>query len=197
MFKWLGAKKAAVEETKSRENLVPRLKIPAFLTALQRMNIPADQMPVTEPFVGELLIAYSFDLPHGFQMVSEADLTHLRMQKSQLRAMAVANLKKQMPQIQFGEIEQSDKLKAIVTGQNLEACALLMTEFWADLAKKVTGDPVVAAPHRDFLCLTTTASQEGLNALASLAKEIAGAEDNHTLSPQLMIWRTGRWEIFS
>jgi uncharacterized protein YtpQ (UPF0354 family) len=197
MFKWLGAKKAAVEESGSKDNLVPRIKVPAFLAALQQMNIPADQLPVTEPFVGELLIAYSFDLPHGFQMVSGADLGRLGLQKSELRAIAVANLKKQMPRIQFGEIEQSDKLKAIVTGNNLEACALLLTEFWADLGKKVTGDPVVAAPHRDFLGFTTTASQEGVNILRSLAKEIAGAEDNHALSPQLMIWRTSHWELFN
>src|SRR5262249_30687830 len=121
MFKWLGAKKDAVEEIGSRENLVPRIKVPAFLTALQQMKIPADQLPVTEPLVGELLIAYSFDLPDMFKMVTEADLTRPGLQKSELRAIAVANLKKQMPRIEFAEIEQSDQLKAIVTGDNLEA----------------------------------------------------------------------------
>ena len=60
MFGWF--KKKPPSEP-ARSNLVARIKHTNMLAALREMDVPEDQWPLTEPLVGDLLIAYAFDLP--------------------------------------------------------------------------------------------------------------------------------------
>jgi hypothetical protein len=70
MFGFGKSKKTYVPAEPDRSTLVPRIKTPEFLAALRQMQIPADQMPYTEPLVADLLVAYAFDLPDSFQMAN-------------------------------------------------------------------------------------------------------------------------------
>src|SRR5262249_23307121 len=58
------------DEYPDRSTIVPRIKHRQFLKSLRDMDVPDDQMPVTEPLVADLLVTYAFDLPGMFQMVT-------------------------------------------------------------------------------------------------------------------------------
>ena len=153
-----------------------------------------DQLPYTEPLVGELIVAYAFDFPALFQMASHASIKELGLEKDEIREVAVANLKKKLPEIGF---RASGPIRQIVTGETLEACTLLATNFWNQIAQETDGYPVVAVPHRDVVMFTSSRSEEGLKALRKIAGEIYSEQETHSLTDRLIAWRNGRWVEFS
>src|SRR5438046_4794913 len=82
--------------------LVPRIKHKNFLAALSAMKIPPQDLPVTEPLVGDLLITYAFDLPSAFMMCPVREMSRMGLSLAQLRARAVANLRPQAANVQLG-----------------------------------------------------------------------------------------------
>ncbi len=67
-----------------------------MISALSEMNVPPEQMPYTEPLVADLLIAYAFDLPGLFQILTKADLQRLDLTPGELRRIALTNLRGQV-----------------------------------------------------------------------------------------------------
>jgi uncharacterized protein YtpQ (UPF0354 family) len=191
MLGWLTKKRAPTEP--DRSTIVPRIKHTQFLASLQEMAVPPDQLPVTEPFVGDLLITYAFDLPGMFQMVSPGDLERLAIRPDELRDIAIENLKQQLPEI--GIMEQLP-LRLIVTGNDLEACALLADTFWTDLSAEIPGEIVAAVPSRDVLVFCSSKDADGLQALRELSAEVREGETTHALSEHLLVWRQERWAVF-
>ncbi len=195
MFNLFKKKKQVEEVLPGRESIVPRIKAPAFLSTLQSLQIPDDQMPVTEPLIGELLVTYSFDLPDMFQMVTKSDLERLGLSLEQAREIAIDNLHTQMPQIGSASISEDAPFQQIVTGDNLEACTLLAAPFWDQLAEAMGSDVVVVAPHRDAVFFTSVDSEEGVVFLRELAKTAMADGDTHSLSEQMMVWRESKWHL--
>jgi len=189
MLSWF-KKKAPPEPDRSA--LVPRIKHTNFLAALREMDVPADQMPVSEPLVGDLLVTYAYDLPGLFMMASAESVDKLGIRREELRGLAIANLKKQLPEIGMAA---EPPLTRIVTGNNLEACTILADTFWADVASETPGDLVAAIPHRDLLLYCSSQAPEGVEALRQIAREVSQQPDNHTLSAQLFTWRGGKWVL--
>ena len=113
MFGWFKKKKAAPTGP-DRSTLVPRIKTLHFTAALKSMNIPEDQLPFTEPLVADLLVTYAFDLPGVFQMASGASISELGIRREEVRDIAIANLKRQLPQI--GSADHGP-VRRIVTGE--------------------------------------------------------------------------------
>ena len=84
-------------------------------------------------------------------------------------------------------------VRRVVTGENLEACILLASKFWDEVAGETDGEVVAVAPTRDDLLFCGSASAEGVGALRLVAAELVAAEDTHGLSDRLLVWRDGRW----
>ena len=78
-----------------RHSIVPRIKHKNMLPAIGEMNVPPDELPITEHLVGDLLVAYAFDPPGMFQMFKESDLQRLgrgtRRRRSGARAHTPSN----------------------------------------------------------------------------------------------------------
>lgn len=176
-----------------RSTLVPRIKHRHFLAALRERGIPADQMPATEPLVADLLVTYAFDLPAMFRMASIADLDRLALRPSEARALAIANLRRQVPKI--GTVGGSPLLR-VVTGNDLEACTLLVDSFWDDAATKVPGALVVAVPSRDVVFFCGSATPDGLAKLRERAGQVHRQEPVHGLGDQFLTRRDGAWTLF-
>jgi uncharacterized protein YtpQ (UPF0354 family) len=174
--------------------IVPRIKHTNFLVALEDMGISPDDTPVTEPLVGELLVTYAFDLPDTFQMFCPRDCQRLGLSPNQVRAIAVANLQRQLGDIGFaGE----PPLIKLVVGGNLEACLLLVDDIWQSLAGKFPPEIVVGVPSRDVLLVTTTASTKGgLQLLRDAVRKAHGQETTHALTRHLLIRKGNKWEVF-
>ncbi|MCW3053361.1 MAG: hypothetical protein JWN14_2531 [Chthonomonadales bacterium] len=84
----------------------------------------------------------------------------------------------------------------VVTGNSLEACVLLATTWWNDLAAETPGEIVASVPSRDILLYCSSQSAEGLRALRKFTDEVYAGETTHALSKHLLVWREGHWIIF-
>ncbi len=174
--------------------IVPRIKHTNFLAALRDIGTGPDDTPVTEPLVGELIVTYAFDLPETFQMVCPHDCQRLGIAPGQIRAIAVANLKRQLGNIGY---QGEPPLVRMIVGGNLEACLLLVDDIWQSLASKIPPEIVIGVPARDVLLVTTTASTRGgLQMLRDAVKGAYGSETTHALTLQLLVRRDERWEVF-
>jgi uncharacterized protein YtpQ (UPF0354 family) len=174
--------------------IVPRIKSTEFLAAIRNLGASADDVPVTEPLVGDLLVTYAFDLPEIFQMLTHRDMAALGLTPAGVRTAAIANLRGQIREIRTeGELP----VLMLVTGNDLEACLLLLDDVWPAFAAKVAGEVVVAVPTRSIVLLSSSDSAPGLRVLREAIVESQRHEATHSLSQHLLIRRDSRWQIFA
>ena len=140
-----------------------------------------------------MIVTYAFDLPDTFQMASFDAIAELGIPLPEVRQIAVANLKRNLPQIGFAD---HGPFRRIVTGENLEACTLLATSFWDQIADETDGEIVVAVPNRDLVLFCGNRSIEGVKALREAVAEVLAEDDNHNLSEHLFAWRGQRWVLY-
>lgn len=191
MFGLFG-KKTAAEPT--AEQIVPRIKHTNFLKTVREMTAKEPgSLPVTQPLVADLLITYAFDLPLLFQMFTERDRQRLGLSLDELRAKAIANLRKQLPTPQQNG---QPPIIMLTVGNNLEACLLLVDELWAQVSSVVPGKVVVSVPTRDIVLFTSSESQDGLRVIREAAAEARQREPVHGLTESLLVWANGRWSVF-
>ena len=191
-------KKQPVEPDASR--IVPRIKHTNFLHALRDIGTGPNDTPFTEPLVADLLITYAFDLPELFEMVRPIDCQRLGLVLAQLRQIAVANLRKQIGEIQaedFAEGKLSSPLLSLSTGNDLEACLLLLNDIWEPFSRQVRGELVVAVPTRDLVFVTGSQSPDALEFVRAVVDEARNREKTHSLTRHLLVRKSGRWEMFS
>lgn len=178
----------------SADRILPRVTVDIFSAKLLRQEVSDDQMPIIDPIAGDLAVVYVFDLPQGFVMVSEMRKRELGLTTGQLRQVALQNLRRQMPGISR---RVDPPLMAVVTGNHLEACVLLLNEFWCALASEMPGGIVVSVPHRDVLLVTSADSEQGLARLREVTDDAFGREPTHSLSADLFRWTGTGWEVFA
>jgi hypothetical protein len=177
------------------ERLTLRIKHVNFLSALQAHGVPVEQMPVTAPLCGELLVSYAFDLPDQFVMATPPLLEEAGVQPQDLMALAQRNAKgKFNAQVLKTEHEG---LMSVRAGGDMEAALLVFDGFWdAHVRSHVQGDIVVAAPRRDALLIADTAVVGALDALREQALQVlTSVDDPHGLSAQLMHRVPGGWQL--
>ncbi|MBN2294883.1 MAG: DUF1444 family protein [Pirellulales bacterium] len=177
----------------SADCLVPRIKNQNFLPALKEHGIPDDQLPITEPLVGDLLVTYAFDLPHTFQMVMPNDCSELGIPLDKARRIAIRNMARSFPP---PDIQSKPPIYSLIVGSDMEACLLLVDELWKQLDERVPGQIVAAVPARDVMLYTSSESEEGLAAIKKIAAEVFAANDVHGLTEQLLTWKDGKWAVF-
>lgn len=179
----------------SRDTLVPRIRHIDFLKALQTHGIPPEQMPVTLPLCGELILTYAFDLPEQFVMATPPFLAQAGVSPDEVDTLARANLKGRFS-AQLLRTDH-DGLMAVQAGDGFEAVLLILDAFWDQHVRSVVaGDIVSAAPRRDVLLIADAAIAGAVDALREQAAAVLrGSQDAHGLSAQAMVRRDGRWQM--
>ena len=176
-----------------RSSIVPRIKHTNMLAALTENNIPANQFPITEPLVADLLVAYAFDMPGFFQMVTGADLQRLALTTAELRPLAVKNLRSRMTDI---KTEGQPPVIMLTVAEDLGACLLLIDEVWLDLAEQFPGEVVVAVPTRGVILITSSEWPEGVAFMRELTTGAQEREHTHRLTDRFLVRRQGAWAVF-
>lgn len=196
----------------SREQILPRVKHLNFLEALKEVMArceqaggdPTAQAPVVRPLVGDLLVSYSFDTPTQFISVSNQAMQELGLTLEELDRIAVENLWQAL-----GEniaIQDLVYLEAVRTGNNLEACALLLPELWNQLANRYQGAPIVAVPDRNTIYSmdsgrsvtvedSTLSAPQILDLMCDTALRLKADATVHGLSDGIFTWRDGTWHV--
>lgn len=179
---------------RDRSTIVPRIKHDHFLTTLRDMDLPADDMPVTERLIADLLVTYAFDLPAAFQMVTVRDLKELSIDPATLRGLAIENVRRGNPGI---GLEEQPPFLQVVTGNNLEACVLLSAKFWNNLAAQAPGEIVVAVPSRDVVLIAFSPSADELQLLRQIITDVRQVEPTHGLTAELLTWKDSAWSVYA
>jgi hypothetical protein len=175
--------------------LVPRIRHLNFLEALKAQGVPPEQMPVTLPLCGELLVTFAFDLPDQFVMATPPLLAQAGIVIDELAALSQANLKGRFS----AQILRTDHdgLMRVEAGDAFEAVLLIFDSFWdGHVRSLLTGDIVAAAPRRDVLLIADAAVSGAVGALREqAAAALEGSTDAHGLSVQAMLRHGGAWKL--
>jgi len=168
------------------EEIVPLLKTSEYVALAQ-----AESEQVVAHLVGELWIAYFFELTDRFVPVEAKDLARLEVAQDDLRGLAAGNLRRVLPAVRY---QGTPRTFILTGGGNFAASLLLLDELWSDFAKEVEGDLVAVAPNRDVLMASHTGSPSGVEKLRELAAK-SHRSYSYPLSPELLVRREGEWRI--
>jgi len=180
--------------------IVPRIKPTNFLAALRDIGTSPGDTPITEPLVADLVVAYALDLGETFEMVCPHHCQTLGIAHSQLRSIAIDNLRKQVGDLDYEDLAGGKlpvPLWSITSGNDLEACLVMLDDFWSSMARRVPGDMVVGLPARNALVITSTQSPATVQLLREVVMETHRRATNHSLTLHLLVRRGSGWEVFN
>lgn len=159
------------------------------------VNVPPDQLPLMDYFVGDLHLRYSFDDPKFVSSVSARDLKRLGVKRVELLPLSVENFRRLYP---GRKIEYPVPQIALVTeAGNLEPCLMLDAAFWEKERQRRGGAIVAAAPARDVLMFSDRSVRGNIDLLKKLALDVHSGAGKEALSKTVFLWNHGRWEAFA
>jgi uncharacterized protein YtpQ (UPF0354 family) len=173
-------------------NIVPLIKHRPWLTELQTKfkEQNAAQQPVFDDFNNELAIVYAEDADNRTRYLSSAE--DLGVVRGELRALAVANLRRVLPKI---EMHQGDNGVSMITSHpDYGASLLLIDDIWSGGQIKVEGDLVVAVPAKDVVLVTGSRNRKGLAAMRAAAADLV--KGPYGLIDTLFAYRSGKFVRF-
>jgi uncharacterized protein YtpQ (UPF0354 family) len=142
--------------------------------------------------VGDLSIVYAFDRPRSLDIMTEAERVALGVPADELRALAVRNLRRLVPEIRHHE---SGSGYVLLAGGNFEASLLLLDDLWIKLSADVQGELVACAPARDMILYTGAATPGAIEDLRELAERVIN-EGGYSLTPTLLRWTGAGWDLY-
>lgn len=182
-------------DTIDRTRIVPIIKDRAWLAeireSVKQRNGEEISENVYDELNEELLVIYAEDSTHNINYFSSKELDKLEVSRGQLRTLAIANLRKLIPE---PEIKHGALVSMITAGGDYEASLLLFDDLWASLPK-TDGEIVVAIPARDLLVFTGSQNIQGLVKLREFATRFA-RESAYPLTDTLFVYRSGRFVRF-
>jgi uncharacterized protein YtpQ (UPF0354 family) len=170
-----------------RDRVVPLIKDDSFFD-----QIDPGFRPAAERLVGDLSIVYAFDRPRSLDIMTEAERVALGVPVEELRALAVRNLRRLVPEIRHHE---SGTGYVLLAGGNFEASLLLLDDLWVKLSADIKGELVACAPARDMILYTGSATPGAVEDLRELAARVI-TEGGYSLSGTLLRWTGMGWDLY-
>lgn len=178
---------AGVAETNS---IVPTIKDDRFLK-----QIPPNSSGhglVSEHLVADLNIVYATDRDGIIAFLTENDQKRFNLGFPELRNLAVSNLKRVLHPIQK---RSNGPVFMARTDDGYSSSLLLFDDFWKAQTNSVQGEIIAAAPVRDVIFFTGSASADGIKQLRQIAEKVYASGD-HAISKSLLVRRNDGWEQF-
>lgn len=178
------------------QQIVPVIKDRAWAKDVRRatkargVDAPAEQ--VVEELNKDLVIVYAEDNPQNIRYFGPKDLQEAGLQKDELRALAIENLRRILPS---PEAVNGPLISIMTAGSDYVPSLLLLDEIWSGGKLGVDGEIVIAIPTRDVLLFTGSDNKEGVKKLRELAKKTA-ADGPYSLTDRLFVYRGGKFERF-
>lgn len=148
---------------------------------------------VIEHLCGDLWIVYAIDRPETIITLDYDSMSALFVSEGELRALAVENLKRILPEV---ERHGEGPWYLLTAGSDYVASLLLFDETWDQLTETVDGDIVATVPTRDVLLYTGSKSVSGLSAIRERSVELKNS-GSHAISDSLILRDGGNWTIFN
>jgi uncharacterized protein YtpQ (UPF0354 family) len=177
-------------------NIVPVIKERAWLEEAARGRAQAGAIDapahIVEDFNEDLVIVYAEDTPRNTRYFSLKELEEAGVARKDLRGLALANLDRILPEVEF---HAGENVSMLVAGADCVPSLLLIDELWRSGQVKADGDIVVAVPSRDMLLFTGSRNAKGIEELQKLARQVV-EESSYSLTSQLFVYRDGRFQRF-
>jgi uncharacterized protein YtpQ (UPF0354 family) len=172
--------------------IVPIIKSRAWLDESRSAPGPAAQPfdHVTEDFNEELVVVYVEDQRSNLRYLDSAQLATAGIGRAELRALALENLMRLLPQV---ELHKGPLVSMLTAGGNYEASLLLVKDFWGGGKVAVDGEIVVAVPSRDVVLIAGSSNAAGLAHLRQLARASKPAKASWQLPDTLFVYRNGHF----
>lgn len=149
---------------------VMRARVPVRMQL--EFPLPDGERPITEQFLGDLLVEYAFDRAEGgLERLAPRHCARLGIEPAELRERAVANLRVRRPEMSFNWYPDA-RAVSVSAGGDLEAALILDEGFAEKLTQDVDGDLVVAVPARDVFAATGTGHPDGIDKLRWVVDQI-------------------------
>ncbi len=180
------------EEAVTPEDIVAVVKGNEWLAEMERL---AGQQGkpyegVYERLNAHLLVFYAQDMPTRIRYLNKNDLEAAKLDRAGLRRLAVANLQRQMPEI---EVYREEVISMVAAGGSYEASVLLFDEFWKEERARMTGPPMVSVPARDLLLFVDSTKPEAVAELRRLTRHMWG-NAAYAVSDALFIATPEGWQ---
>lgn len=187
---------AAAGLERSRDAIIPIIKDRGWLEeireSMRRMGGDAPRENVYEDINDDLVVVYAIDTPSNIAYLNPDELEEFGVERADLRALAVRNLRGLLPGI---EVHRGDLVNMVTADGNYEASLLLFADLWERERDKLRGEPVAAVPARDLLLFADSANADAVAQLGQLAAKMR-AEASYALTDRLFVLREGHWLPF-
>jgi uncharacterized protein YtpQ (UPF0354 family) len=181
------------EELGKLRALPERQNVVAMIKDSQYMEIgKVESRSLADHLCGDLWVVYAEDQPDRISTLQAETIVHLGVPRSELRALAVENLKRILP---AAECHGDGPWYLLTAGADYVASLLLFDSLWDELKEMVEGDVVATAPTRDVVMFTGSHSREGLAEIRKRSSEICNT-GAHAISETLIIRKNGNWSVF-
>lgn len=172
------------------ELIVPVVKDRAWLKHVGGSKARSKQ--VIEDLNADLVVIYAEDGAENIRYFSAVDLEKAGVQRDQVRALAITNLRRILP---HPEAVNGPLVSMMTAGGDYVPSLLLLDEIWSGGELGVEGEIVIAIPTRDVLLFTGSNNKDGVKKLRELAKQ-AAADGPYSLTDRLFVYRGGKFERF-
>lgn len=181
---------------RSRDAIIPIVKDRGWLEeireSMRRMGNEKVQDNLYEDLNDDLVVVYAIDTPSNIAYLNPDELEGLGVQREELRALAVRNLRGLLPGI---ELHRGELVNMVIADGNYEASLLLFADLWERERDRLRGEPVAAVPARDLLLFADSANADAIAQLRQLAAKMR-AEASYALTERLFVLREGQWQPF-
>jgi uncharacterized protein YtpQ (UPF0354 family) len=174
--------------------IVPVVKDRAWVVEMQRVRGAEGKSMelVTDDLNSELVVVYAEDTERTIRYLSPDNLVKAGIERPKLRAVALANLREILPEM---ELRRGDLISMITAGADYVP-SLLLLDIWDPQQLQVDGEIVIAVPSRDVLLLTGSNNKKGIKELRKIARDSV-RDGTYTLTDKLFVYRNGRFEPFT
>jgi uncharacterized protein YtpQ (UPF0354 family) len=181
---------------RSRDAIIPIVKDRGWLQeireSMRRMGNEKVQDNLYEDLNDDLVVVYAIDTPSNIAYLNPDELEGLGVQREELRALAVRNLRGLLPGI---EVHRGELVNMVTADGNYEASLLLFADLWERERDRLRGEAVAAVPARDLLLFADSANADAIAQLRQLAAKMR-AEASYALTERLFVLREGQWQPF-
>lgn len=159
---------------------------------LDEAEVPPESRSLSEPFVGDLVVAYVEDAPEAMSYITASRLESLGLNMASLQTLALDNLARHLPELQ---VKGGGGRYAARLDRNYDASMILLFSRWCE-QMDVPGEPVVVIAARDDVLVCGSHDRDSLASLRTMASQIK-ATSPYALSDQLFVWRAGRLQEYT
>ncbi len=155
-----------------------------------RRNLGSTNAPLVELLAADLWIVYVVDQANSIRYLTALEREGLPKEPAALRALALANSKRLLPN---PKVSVSEPINVVTLGGTYESSLLLNDDFWEGYAGSIEGEIVAVVPTHDALLFTGSKTSYPVQVLKRLAGRLSENEP-HPLSTTVLVRRDHKWE---